>query len=178
VGSAYSAGVDQNIGYLISCIDKFNTKSRDTKSTLSIFGLEEDILPSFQEKFHELIKNKVLFLSVRQNHDKLLAELQSCNVFILPYPEGNFYKSRFPIKAMEYAALRRPILVTNTISHRNIFSTSEVWFYDPQSCCSLFNAMVDINKNLSETNKKIKLAFNKSLNYTYLNRVENILKLI
>ena len=178
VGGAYSAGVDQNISSLISCIGEYNTKSDNTKSTLSIFGLEADILSSFQAKFRELIEAKILFLSVRQNHDNLLTELQKCNLFILPYPEGNFFKSRFPIKAMEYAALRRPILVTNTISHRNIFNDSEAWFYEPQNCGSLFNALIEINKNSSETNKKIQLAFNKSLNFTYLNRVENVLKLI
>jgi glycosyltransferase involved in cell wall biosynthesis len=178
VGGAYSAGVDHNISSLISCIDEFNSKSSTMKSSLSIFGLEADLLPSFQANFHKLIESKVLFLSVRQNHDTLVAELQKCNVFILPYPEGNYYKSSFPIKAMEYAALRRPILVTNTISHRNIFNTNEVWFYDPQSCSSLSNAMMDINKDSSNTNEKIKLAFNKSLNFTYRNRVENILKLI
>jgi len=178
VGGAYSAGVDHNISSLISCIDEFNSKSSTMKSSLSIFGLEADLLPSFQANFHKLIESKVLFLSVRQNHDTLVAELQKCNVFILPYPEGNYYKSSFPIKAMEYAALRRPILVTNTISHRNIFNTNEVWFYDPQSCSSLSNAMMDINKDSSNTNEKIKLAFNKSLNFTYQNRVENILKLI
>ena len=135
-------------------------------------------MSSFQAKFRELIEAKILFLSVRQNHDNLLAELQKCNVFILPYPEGNYFKSRFPIKAMEYAALRRPILVTNTISHRNIFNNTEVWFYEPQNCASLFNTMIEMNKNPSETNKKIQSAFNKSLNFTYLKRVENVLKLI
>jgi hypothetical protein len=38
--------------------------------------------------------------------------------------------------------------------------------------------MIAMNKNSAETNKKTQLAFNKSLNFTYLNRVENILKLI
>ena len=60
---------------------------------------------------------------------------------------------------MEYAALRRPILVTNTISHRNIFNNNEAWFYEPQNCESLFNAMIEINKNSSETEKKIQSTF-------------------
>jgi hypothetical protein len=65
VGGAYSAGIDQNISSLISCIGEYNTKSDNVKSTLSIFGLEADILSSFQDKFRELIEAKILFLSVR-----------------------------------------------------------------------------------------------------------------
>jgi glycosyltransferase involved in cell wall biosynthesis len=177
VGGAYSAGVDQSIDSLIICIGQFNNIHSSTRATLSIFGLEEEILTRFQLQFRNLIDNQILFLYARQNHDKLISKLQECNLFILPYPEGKYHKSRFPIKAMEYAALSRPILVTNTVSHRNIFESSEVWFYDPLRCESLHNAMLDIKNDLSLTKNKIELVYDKSLNFTYQKRVMNILRL-
>ena len=73
-------------------------------------------------KFSKLSRSDQLFIYPRQSHEILLTQLIHSDAFILPYPDGIFFEDRFPLKALEYAALRRPILVSDTVSHRNIFS--------------------------------------------------------
>ena len=116
-----------------------------------------------------------MVLEIRQNHEVLLPKLRECDAFILPYPEGDFFKNRFPLKALEYAALRRPILATETISHLNIFTNSEAWFYKPGNCISLFEAIMRIIQSPAEVKTKIDLAFKKAQSHSYKKRVTDIL---
>jgi glycosyltransferase involved in cell wall biosynthesis len=112
------------------------------------------------------------------SHNELIPKLRKCDAFILPYPEGNYFRNRFPLKALEYAALFRPILVTDTIAHRNIFDSSEVWFYSPENCLHLSNSINDLISDKGKVLKKLQNAYAKAQAHTYSRRVQDILDLL
>jgi glycosyltransferase involved in cell wall biosynthesis len=175
VGGIKSTGFDQDIFSLITCFKKFDFQSSNLKLVLSIYGVEPEYIPIIESQFPELISTRALVLEIRQNHEELLPKLRECDAFILPYPEGDFFKNRFPLKALEYAALRRPILATETISHLNIFTNSEAWFYKPGNCISLSEAIMRIIHDPAEVKTKIDLAFKKAQSHSYKKRVTDIL---
>jgi glycosyltransferase involved in cell wall biosynthesis len=108
-------------------------------------------------------------------HAKMPENMMNCNVLALPYPEGKYFASRFPIKAMEYASLKVPILCTSTTSHRNIFDESEVWFYDYNLSGSLLTTFLKIQTSPTIASEKADLAYAKSLNFSYSSRIEKIM---
>ena len=175
VGGIKTSGFDQDIFSLITCFKNINFQSSNLKFVLSIYGVESESIPIIESQFPELISTRALVLEIRQNHEVLLPKLRECDAFILPYPEGDFFKNRFPLKALEYAALRRPILATETISHLNIFTNSEAWFYKPGNCISLFEAIMRIIQSPAEVKTKIDLAFKKAQSHSYKKRVTDIL---
>ncbi len=176
IGGAFSLGIDQNLPLLINCVKKFNFYLKNADIKFQIFGIDSDVLDSEIIDLQRLINSKIISFHGRMSHVDLLSNISKCNVFILPYPENEFFAVRFPIKALEYASLRRPILITNTTSHRNIFNDDEVWFYESDNCDNLFLKLLEIIENPELVREKVRNAYHKSLNFTYQNRVEIILK--
>jgi glycosyltransferase involved in cell wall biosynthesis len=101
--------------------------------------------------------------------------MRQCSILVLPYPEGDFFAARFPIKAMEYAAVGRSVLCTQTVSHTNIFTEDEAWFYSLSFSGDLIKKMKMIFANEFEANKKIKNAYEKSLSFSYSSRVSRVI---
>lgn len=178
VGGIKSSGVDQGIFTLITCFQNINFRNTKIKLVLKIYGIEPEYISIIESQFSELVSTGGLVLEMRQNHEILLPKLRMCDAFILPYPEGDYFKNRFPLKALEYAALRRPILVTETISHLNIFNNDEVWFYNPGNCTSLFEAVIKVIDDPKEVSFKIELAYDKALSHSYSTRASAILSKI
>ena len=176
VGSVFSTGHDQKIYDLISNIEKINNSESTFKIHMYLYGIEDELIPAINHKFSKLSRSNQLFIHPRQSHRILLTQLIHSDAFILPYPDGIFFEDRFPLKALEYAALRRPILVSDTVSHRNIFSDDEVWFYEFGNYASLTKAINNLILNPTLTKNKLELAFSKAKNHTYINRVKKILE--
>lgn len=175
IGSALSLGLHQNLFSLINCIQQISDNSKEISPRLYIFGIEPEIIEIINKNFHGSISSGILMIFQRQKHDELIQNLDVCNIFILPYPENKYFRVRFPIKAMEYAALRRPVVISNTISHNNIFSNEEAWFFDPDKCGGLEEVLLKIYRSPNEVIDKVKNAYEKSLDHTYRNRALNII---
>lgn len=109
-------------------------------------------------------------------HREIPNLMRKFHILVLPYSESPFNLGRFPIKAVEYAASRVPILCSNTISHANILGHSKAFFYDINEPSSLSNAIEDIMSNKELRENKIKNAFSWALQLTYENRAKSILE--
>ena len=108
------------------------------------------------------------------DHLSVPSKMRECKALIIPYPDGPFFASRFPIKAMEYASVKIPILCSITESHSNIFSSAEVWFYDLQKGDDLVLTMKKLFTSPEEADLKSELAFRKASNFTYRIRISKI----
>jgi glycosyltransferase involved in cell wall biosynthesis len=175
IGSVFSAGHNQRIPEVIECMLNISHSLNIKKFNASFLGIEKELIPHLKNKFFKVVNLGILTLEGRQSQITLLPKLKNCNLFILPYPEGKYFENRFPLKALEYASLNRPILVSDTISHRNIFCDSEVWFYDPNDCQSLKTEILKILNNPKSAQEKSKLALRKAKKFSYINRVKSIL---
>jgi hypothetical protein len=121
----------------------------------------------------EGVDNQILFIEYL-DHELVPAEMRKCRTLLLPYPEGMFFESRFPIKALEYAAVKRPILCSRTKSHKNLFNDGEVWFYDVDNPSGILDAFDEVLLNESLTAHKVQVSFDLACKYTYADRVKKI----
>ena len=140
-----------------------------------IFGVGQNgriKLQSFLNNFN-CVNLKVEIIS-RIQHSQVARQMQQCDILILPYPETKFNRGRFPIKAVEYAASRVPILCSNTESNHEIFDNSRATFYEIGDVNSLETAIDKIFSNRSETDKKVVNSFNWSRQFTYTNRAKTM----
>ncbi len=174
VGSLTSNGVDQGIKNILCYIQNHNSKMIKPQIDFHLYGLSATEELEIKKSFHKEFENQSIVCEKRQQHRTLLPKLQKADVFLLPYPEGDFFNARFPLKALEYAALARPIMVSDTPSHRNIFTDREVWFFNQQSYEDFENTLNMLLANQEATSKKVTLAYIKAENFTYRRRVENI----
>lgn len=111
-------------------------------------------------------------------HGQVAGEMRKCRTLLLPYPEGTFFEGRFPIKALEYAATKRPILCSRTKSHTNLFDDNHVWFYEFSDPTGILNAFDDIQKNQDLASQKVDRSFDLARRHTYIDRVNKVKSLI
>jgi glycosyltransferase involved in cell wall biosynthesis len=175
IGGLKSNGVDQGITKLVSQVGALNKKYGHKIITLTIIGIEENEYSKFHELFSKLIDANELFVHFRESQSSILGKIMDIDVWILPYPEGEFFANRFPLKAMEYAAMGKPILVSNTKSHRNIFENSEVYFYEASDMKSLEKAILDIMSDPEAAFLRSQRSSLKSREFTYIKRVNRVL---
>ena len=174
VGGLTSNGIDQGVKEIIGCIQNLNNQSNTYHIGLHLYGLSQAEEIEIRHVFPNEFENQSILCEKRQAHETLIPKLQDTDIFLLPYPDGDFFKARFPLKALEYAALARPIMVSDTPSHRNIFLDEEVWFFQDHSCESFKLALRMLLENEEIASRKIELAFTKAKNYTYAQRVAEI----
>jgi glycosyltransferase involved in cell wall biosynthesis len=146
----------------------------EVKVKLRLIGIEEEFLPRVREINAASLEPFVDALT-RIPHSRIPTELDDIDFFILPYPEGRNFQNRFPLKALEYASLRKPIIATRTVSHESIFSDEEVWFYSSNECDTMIEVYEKMCKSVSERDKKCDRAFNLAKTYTYDYRVARVL---
>ena len=172
-GSYRSSGHLQGLEEMLkNLIELFR---EDSEFRVFMSGIGEEGYKVLSELAEVLGIQQQLILVKFLEHPKMPENMMNCKALILPYPEGKYFASRFPIKAMEYASLKIPILCTSTTSHRNIFDESEVWFYDYNFPDSLSTAFRKIQTSPSFASEKADLAYAKSLNFSYSSRIEKIM---
>lgn len=111
------------------------------------------------------------------SHDQIPKITSEIKVGLLPYPESEYHRDRFPIKALEYAALGLVLLVSDTQSHRSIIPASCVFFFDYDSSDSLQKAIEGIKTEDLSMKKKID-AQNWSKQFTYEKRAKELVRFI
>lgn len=174
IGGFLSNGIDQNLMETLVCLKSYNEKSDKVRIKLKLVGVEQEYLTKVDD-LNKVSTEPYLFALPRIPHFKIPDQMDDVDFFILPYPEGKNFQNRFPLKALEYAALRKPILVTRTVSHESIFSDQEVWFVTPNNCESLIATYEEMCKSPALREKKCALAFKLALDHTYDSRVAKVL---
>jgi glycosyltransferase involved in cell wall biosynthesis len=102
---------------------------------------------------------------------KVLAEFD-CG--LVPYPEGNYHRTRFPIKIVEYCGSGLNIVANNTLSNREILSEDFAYFYTAGDSSSLLKILKEIRELQSDSKKRAERGFMWAQNYTYSNRIREI----
>lgn len=166
--SGYEQGIDQALIQLIPRL-KLNPKFRIIFAGIGSAGF--DALSAIAARAG--IENQIMLIRHLQ-HNLVPGQMLRCKTLLLPYPEGEYFESRFPIKALEYAAVRRPILCSRTKSHLNLFSDDHVWFYDvnnPNGILSEFDSVLNYQEISA---RKIEKSFELALEHTFIKRFERI----
>lgn len=178
VGGFYSNGIDQGIFRLTEQIREINRRESFILATLTILGVETDLLEELKSEYKGMLDGGELKLFPRSSQSFILEKSADYDVGILPYPEGKFFANRFPLKVMEYAALGKPIIISATEGHENILTRDEAWFYDVLNIDSLRQCIFEICSKSELVFSRQELAFQKSKLFTYENRVNRILRVL
>jgi glycosyltransferase involved in cell wall biosynthesis len=176
VGGLYSNGVDQGIKDIIRLVLDINRATNSCQFELKLYGISESEEDELSTLFSKHIHSKVISSERRQIQSDLIPKLLKCDIFLLPYPKGDFFEARFPLKALEYAALQRPIVASDTTSHRNIFREDEVFYFNLNSKESFHKALIEAARNRDLASSKVELAYAKARDYSYTNRVRIIVQ--
>lgn len=101
--------------------------------------------------------------------------MQSCHILVLPYVDGSLNRGRFPIKAVEYAASKVPILCSDTVAHRTILGEDRAFFYRIEDGPSLLRAVEEIVMNDESRGFRVANAYAWAKSLTYEHRATTIL---
>lgn len=178
VGSFKSADRDQGVLNAVEQLERISAQNSNWRFLFAGIGIDgsEKIRSFLEHKYGRESINKYQLIPYVE-HDNIPQLLQQCFTLLIPHPEGTFFKSKFPLKAMEYAASSRPILCTDTEGHRNIFSQNEVFFYQLENANSINETLQYMFRDSGVVLQRVERAFNKSLKYTYQNRVNSAINL-
>lgn len=129
-----------------------------------------------QEK---LPANKIEIVGYRP-HEEIPSYLCAADALVVPTSakERIGYFETSPLKLMECMAARRPLVVADTPSAREIVEENEVVFFEPDNPQDLARKLVSVLGNQLSGEEKIKNAWNKVLGMSWDNRARNILEFI
>lgn len=112
----------------------------------------------------------------RLNRHDLFDELDSFDLGLLIYPDTEYFYDSFPIKIVEYAARKIPIVASDTKAHRRILGQNKAFYFDLDSPESLVNCIATIIQNRTLVVTNVNNAFEWVKDLTYTNRAIKVLK--
>jgi glycosyltransferase involved in cell wall biosynthesis len=92
------------------------------------------------------LPQNIKFVS-RVARSKIISKLDLFNVGLVIYPNTPYFQDSFPIKIVEYAARKIPIVASDTLSHRRILGKNKALFFNEGSSADLANCILALYKN-------------------------------
>jgi glycosyltransferase involved in cell wall biosynthesis len=111
----------------------------------------------------------------RVEHQFVPRLMQECDILLVPYGNDSFNKGRFPVKIVEYAASKIPILCTDTTSNQAILGDGRAWFFSYDNPDSLGLVINKIQQEPDLRIKKVESAYKWATNLTYDSRASKLL---
>lgn len=169
VGSLHSSGNKLSIDAILEAA-RFLEKT-DPKIEFRVIGFSvEDIDRDVAESYPHNLK----FFG-RLSRIELLKELDLFNVGLVIYPDTEYFSDSFPIKIVEYAARRIPIIASNTRAHQRILGKDKALYFDLNSNSSLIKCIYEVATNEKAGELLSLNGFNWVKSLTYKNRAQTVL---
>jgi len=111
----------------------------------------------------------------RLTRTELLRELDLFNAGLVLYPDTKYFFDSFPIKIVEYAARRIPILASNTRAHQRILGKDKALYFELNSSASLIKCISELATNEGIGERISENGFNWVKSLTYENRAQKVL---
>ena len=123
---------------------------RISKAELRIFGKKTPYLEAVMAKVKDLgLEDKVHYLGPR-SLEKLVGEIESCDVGVIPNPLNTFTEINTPTRIFEYLTLGKPVIAPSTLGIRDYFDPGTLFFFDPGNAEDLATKLVDVASDRSE----------------------------
>jgi glycosyltransferase involved in cell wall biosynthesis len=170
VGSANSSGNELSIDVVLKAATILEKINSNVLFEIIGFYYEDLVYPLPQ--YHP---RNVKFLG-RLDRSGLLKELDSFSLGLLIYPDTKYFQDSFPIKIVEYAARKVPIIASDTKAHRRILGEDKALYFNINSPESLAESILKVIKNSNVLTVNANNAFEWVKELTYSNRAKKILK--
>lgn len=169
VGSIHSSGNKLSIDIILEAA-RFLEKT-DPKIEFRLIGFSvEDVDRENGDSYPDNIK----FFG-RLTRTELLRELDLFNAGLVVYPDTKYFFDSFPIKIVEYAARRIPIIASNTKAHQRILGKDKALYFELNSSATLIKCISELATNEGIGELISENGFNWVKSLTYENRVQKIL---
>jgi glycosyltransferase involved in cell wall biosynthesis len=169
VGSIHSSGNKLSIDIILEAARYL--EKIDPKIEFRLIGFSaEDV----DRESGEFYPDNIKFFG-RLTRTDLLRELDLFNVGLVIYPDTKYFFDSFPIKIVEYAARRIPILASNTRAHQRILGKDKALYFELNSSASLIKCISELATNEGTGEIISKNGFNWVKSLTYENRAQKIL---
>ena len=145
-----------------------------------MFVLIGDDIEEIEKIKTKQMDGKVIFLP-HQLHKTIPLYLAAADVLVVPNKNTDVMSSLFtsPLKLFEYMAAKRPVVVSDLPSLREVVSEHCTWFFEAGNAISLINVLEDIRcEKQNIIDAKVELAYKKVLELTWVNRAKRILSIV
>lgn len=170
IGSKHSSGNELDIKQLIEAA--VVVKSINSKIKFKIIGFKIN-----QCALDFKLPKNIKFIA-RVPRSKIISKLDIFNVGLVIYPNTSYFQDSFPIKIVEYAARKIPIIVSDTIAHRRILGSNKALFFKEGSGLDLANCILKFYEDDMLREKVAKNAYNWVEKHTYQKKALKISKFI
>jgi glycosyltransferase involved in cell wall biosynthesis len=195
IQSARSALNIFHTGYIIGYIGTLKTMGQEkgvSTAIESLSTLPEDYMlyvvggEKKDVEFYTLyarqcgLEHRVVFVG-KVPHKEIPVYAQGCNLLVAPFPDVEHYRYFMsPLKIFEYMASRRPMVVTDLPSLREVLVPDETAvFVPPSDPRALADAVVALTTDTERAECIAENAYREVVEkYTWKKRAENILKFI
>lgn len=177
VGKATSGGHDNGLLELIpnlKCI-----QMQFPKAMITFVGLEDDFWVKLKELalIEELDLGRIKYYP-HVPHSEVPNYLNNQDFGLIPYPSTRYHNSRFPIKALEYAAMGLILLVRANNSNTPILPEKFANYFSAEKAASLSDVIQDLIANPERMVTSMKFAERWALDYTYEKRASQFEKIL
>jgi glycosyltransferase involved in cell wall biosynthesis len=172
-GKGTSNGHDNNLFILIDAL-KLLAKIENLK--IVFVGLETSyrIRISEYSKQLKISPDKVFYID-HVNHQQIPNFLSRYSVSVVPYPESKYNESRSPLKIIESAACRIPLVVSQTKAHQVFIDSGYVTPFKDGDAQSLATSILKIFEGAPEIQNRVDKAFSFAKENTYDFRARTVL---
>lgn len=115
----------------------------------------------------------VTFLS-SVSHEDVPRVLSEFDCGIIPYPEGDYHRTRFPIKIVEYCASALNVIANETESNKELLNNAFSYFYSAGDSKGLLKVLLLIRGNAQDSQRRAERGFEWAQDYTYQKRLRDI----
>lgn len=150
----------------------------DNIKIVCIGGTEYDI--ERIKKDPRLVQNNSIYFLGSRPFKDIALYMRSADVFLLPNSNKSIISERFtsPLKLFSYMAMKKPIVVSDLPSMREIVDEDMVYFFESENENSLIGAIETSLNNDNDRLSKINNSYNKVKDYSWLNRGNRLLSFI
>ena len=166
LGRFSSSGIDNG---LYELLENWRRIPEDL-AELTLIGLSESEIKTVRKQFE--MNN--LRTSPSLPHSVIPKTLANFDCGLVPYPEGAYHRTRFPIKIVEYGACGLNIIASDTVAHRELLKEDFAYFYSLTDASSLLHILEEIMSNRRDSRERARRSFVWAQDYTYSKRVSEI----
>lgn len=166
VGRMASSGRDNGIFQLLN--DWRNVPN--SIANLTLIGFSEHESERIRSRFP--LENVNLLPSLK--HLDIPHALSQFDCGLVPYPEGEYHRTRFPIKIVEYCASGLNVIANDTLSNRELLSDKFTYFYRAGDTEGLLGVLKRIKESVQDSQRRAEKGFMWAQDYTYRKRLAEV----
>jgi len=175
-GKSTTNGLSNNLEMLVAALEM--TSGSKELFSLDFVGVETNFR---DDTLARLSINPSLFARIKfvpqMTHRDLIKYLLKFDIGVIPYSDSEFNRERFPLKLIEFAAAKIPIMLSDIPSHRELIPEDCVTYFSPNAQ-EFLRQLAFMREHPMLISDKVDRAHNWSKNYTYENRVRCVVNLV